>query len=144
MQRVFVSRHRFLRRNRFSFLELMVVIIIIGLLAALVAPNFMKRLEEAKVNAAKAQIKLLGNAVKDFYLDMDNYPSRLEELINDPGDDKWSGPYLDPAKIPVDPWGNNYQYNSSTGEGIFKITCYGGDGSPGGDGINADFDSQDL
>jgi general secretion pathway protein G len=102
------------RRHPFSLVEIMIVIVIIGMLAGLVAPAAMKRLEKAKNETADAQAKLLENACKDFYMDMSEYPGDLEDLIRNPGGDKWDGPYLDPAKLPRDPWGTPYEYDSQS------------------------------
>ena len=122
------------RRRAFSLIEIMVVLLIIGLLTALVGPHAMKRLSKAKRQAAGAQIKLLINVCKDYYLDMDAYPDRLEDLVDRPGgDDKWDGPYLDPPKLPLDPWGNEYQYELRQGsDSPVVLSSHGPDGSPGG------------
>jgi len=134
-----LSRCNRRRKRRFSLIELMIVLIIMGLLTALVAPAVMGKLGKAKVQTAKTQIKLLSNAVDDYYLDMDEYPSSLEGLIRSSGGDKWDGPYLKPPKIPKDPWGNDYHYQVPGSEGMeFEIVCYGADGSPGGAKKNAD------
>jgi len=119
------------RRHFFTLIEIMIVIVIMGLMAGLVGPRVISRLQEAKKKTAQTQIKLLGNAVKDYYMDMDEYPKRLDDLIQSPGGDKWDGPYLDPAKIPKTPWGGEYQY--STGGKAkgqeFEISCEGPDGT---------------
>lgn len=122
------------RRRMFSLIEIMVVLLIIGLLTALVGPHAMRRLGKAKKEAAAAQIKLLINVCKDYYLDMDAYPDRLTDLVERPGgNDKWDGPYLDPPRLPLDPWGQDYQYELRQGNDTpLAITSYGQDGSPGG------------
>jgi general secretion pathway protein G len=126
-------------RSRFSLVEVMVVMLIIGLLTALVAPSAMKRFMKAKRGAARAQIALLGNACTDYYLDMDRYPEKIEDLIQSPGSDKWDGPYLENGKLPTDPWGNEYQYEFPGRDGrAFDIYSYGADNAAGGDGENAD------
>ncbi len=106
-----LSRRR-ARRLRFSLMEIMIVIVIIGMIAGLVGPALIKKLDKAKNETADAQAKLLENACKDFYLDMSEFPDDLEDLIRNPGSDKWDGPYLDPPKIPLDPWGTPYQYDA--------------------------------
>lgn len=126
------------RTRRFSLLEVMVVLIIIGLLTALVGPAVIKQLGKGKRKTALTQTKLLTNACKDFYLDMDAYPDSLRELIESPGSEKWDGPYLDPAVIPKDPWGNEYHYEKPGQHGQFDIVSYGADGTSGGDGESAD------
>ena len=120
----------------------MVVLLIIGLVSALVAPKAINRLRSAKIRAARTQIHLLANACKDYYLDMDKYPDRLEDLIENPGSDKWDGPYLDPAVIPKDPWGHAYHYQKPGSNGHeFEIVSYGSDGAPGGERDAADISS---
>lgn len=138
------SAKRPLRRRHFSFIELMVVMMIIGFLAAIILPNFMGRMEKSKVTAAKAQISSLTLAVKDYLLDNDNYPPNLEALIeNTSGSDKWDGPYLEKEEVPVDPWGNEYQYRTTDDALGFEILSYGKDGAPGGEGLNADISSRE-
>ncbi len=129
------------KRQCFSLMELMIVLLILGMLAALITPNLMKKAEKAKHNSAKIQIKLLGNAVKDYYLDMDEYPDSLEQLVKDPGESKWTGPYLDPPQIPKDPWNEPYNYDYPGQHGTFDIYSYGADKAPGGDEFNADIGS---
>lgn len=136
-------RTRPLQGRRFSFIELMVVMMIIGFLAAIILPNFMGRMEKSKVTAAEAQIKGLSLAVKDYLLDNDNYPPSLEALIeNTTGDNKWDGPYLEKTELPVDPWGNDYEYRRVDDALGFEIISHGKDGSPGGEGLNADISSR--
>jgi len=130
-----------MKRQCFSLMELMIVLLILGMLAALITPNLMKKAEKAKHNSAKIQIKLLGNAVKDYYLDMDEYPDSLDDLIKDPNDPKWTGPYLDPPQIPKDPWNEPYHYDYPGQHGAFDIYSYGADKTPGGDQFNADIGS---
>ena len=125
----------------FSLMEIMVVVIIIGMILGLVGPNMMRRFERAKVKSAKSQIILLRSAVNDFYLDMSEYPSRLDDLITNTGNASWDGPYLDPAKVPLDPWGEAYRYECPGQHGKFDIYSYGADKAPGGDGSDADITS---
>ena len=117
----------------------MIVLIILVSLAALVTPAFMRQLEGAKQRTAKVQIGLLSNACKDYYFDVNEYPPNLDALVNDPGNNKWNGPYLDPPQVPKDPWGNEYQYTVPGQSGAdFDIVSYGADGAPGGDKKDAD------
>ena len=128
----------------FTLVELLVVMIIIGLLAAFVAPNFMRREEQARVTAAKAQIESLGTALEMFRLEVGRYPTSaegLEALRTRPGAlERWDGPYLK-KEIPLDPWGNPYAYKSPGEHGPFDIISYGADKAPGGDGQNRDITS---
>ena len=134
------SRRRRERRRigAFSLIEIMIVVIIIGMIMALVGPNVMKNLKEAQGSTARNQIMLLANAIDDYYLDMAEYPAKLEDLVTNPGNDKWDGPYLRFGKIPVDPWGEPYGYRSPGEKGEYDIYSYGADKAPGGEGEAAD------
>jgi general secretion pathway protein G len=128
----------------FSLIELLVVMVIIGLLAALVAPRFVRQEEKAKVKAARAQIELLGTALETFRLDTGRYPTTqegLEALRRQPGGlEKWDGPYLK-KDVPLDPWGRPYVYRSPGEHGPYDLLSYGADGAPGGEGDNRDITS---
>jgi general secretion pathway protein G len=122
-------------------MELVVVIIIIGVLAALVGPKFFGRVSEAKQKAAKAQIELFGTALDSLRLDVGRYPTTeegLKALREKPsGMDTWKGPYL-PKEIPSDPWGKPYAYKSPGSHGDYDLISYGLDGTEGGEGENLD------
>jgi general secretion pathway protein G len=128
----------------FTLVELLVVMIIIGLLAALVGPRFIRQEEKARLKAAKAQIELLGTALDTFRLDVGRYPSTeegLEALRTKPGGlERWDGPYLK-KELPQDPWGKAYAYRSPSEHGPFEIVSYGADGTAGGEGDNRDITS---
>ena len=128
----------------FTLVELIVVVIIIGLLAGLVLPQFIRQEEKAKLKAAQAQIELLGTALDTFRLDVGRYPSTeegLQALRQKPGTlDRWDGPYLK-KDLPQDPWGKPYMYKSPGDHGPYDIVSYGADGAPGGDGDNRDITS---
>jgi len=138
------------RRRReagFTLIEMMVVMVIIGLLVALVGPNFIKQGENAKVKAARAQIEMLGTALDTFRLDVGRYPTTQEGLAalrqRPFGADRWDGPYLK-KDIPRDPWDHPYLYRSP-GEGghPYDLVSYGADGAPGGEGNNRDITSSE-
>ncbi|OGP26894.1 MAG: type II secretion system protein GspG [Deltaproteobacteria bacterium GWA2_57_13] len=118
--------------------------VIIGLLAALVAPRFIRQEEKAKLKATKAQIELLGTALDTLRLDAGRYPTTqegLEALRTRPsGLDKWDGPYLK-KEVPLDPWGKPYIYRSPSEHGPYDLVSYGADGAPGGEADNADITS---
>jgi len=119
----------------FTLIEIMIVIIIIGLLASLVAPKFFGKVDKAKVKTTKAQIELLGAALDSYRLDNGAYPSTeqgLEALRTKPKDlNTWDGPYL-PKKIPLDAWGKEYHYKSPGENGPYDLFSYGRDGVAGG------------
>ena len=122
-------------------IELLIVMVIIGLLAALVAPRFFGQEKKAKQRGAKGQIALLESAVDTYRLDVGRYPTTeqgLQALRERPdGSSKWDGPYLR-KELPLDPWGNPYVYESPSEHGEFAIMSYGADAKPGGEGIDMD------
>lgn len=130
------------RTRGFTLLELLVVIVIIGLLAAYVGPRYFAQLGKSERSTAKAQIESFGRALDAYRVDTGHYPSTeqgLAALVNKPADEtKWNGPYLQKA-VPPDPWGRPYVYRSpASGGGDFDLLSYGRDGQPGGDGELAD------
>ena len=132
-------------RAGFTLIELMVVMIILGLLAALVVPKMFGKLGKAKTNAAYVQIELLGTALDSFRLDTGRYPTTaegLEALISQTsGVDEWNGPYLKKIEIPLDPWKNPYIYESPGKHGDYDLYSFGADKSEGGEGENRDLQS---
>ena len=129
-------------RHGFTLIELMVVMIILGLLAALVVPRMFGRIGEAKKKAANAQIELYGTALDSFHLDVSRYPTTaegLEALITQiSGAEGWNGPYLKKTEIPADPWNNPYHYESPGKHGDYDLYSYGADNTEGGEGDNED------
>jgi general secretion pathway protein G len=124
---------------------LLIVMILLGLLAALVAPKMFQKVGSSKLKAAKAQISMLGTALDAFRLDTGRYPSRdegMEALRRNPGVDGWDGPYM-PKDIPPDPWGRPYVYVAPGEHGDYDLYSLGGDGQQGGDGENSDVTSWD-
>jgi len=134
------------RRGRgFTLLELLVVIVIIGLLAAYVGPKYFSQLGKSEVTAAKAQIDAFDKTLDTYRLDIGHYPTTeegLSALMTAPpsAGAKWNGPYLKKA-IPPDPWGNPYQYRSPGATADYEVLSLGKDGQPGGTGDNADITS---
>jgi len=124
----------------FSLIELLIVMVILGLLASLVGPKMFGKLGMAKQKTAKTQIEMLMTALDSYRLDVGKYPATLDALVTNPGTDKWQGPYL--AKgLPKDPWDNDYIYQNPGEHGEIDVLSYGADGSPGGDGEDADVGS---
>lgn len=137
------------RQNGFTLIEIMVVVIIIGLLAAIVAPNVIGRVDDAQITRAKADIGQIESALKFYRLDNFAYPSSeqgLEALVtkpNDPNVKNWkTGGYLD--RVPKDPWGNPYLYLNPGNNGEIDVYTLGADGRPGGEGTNADIGNWEL
>ena len=140
------GRQSQIRNSGFTLVELLVVMVIIGLLAALVAPRFVRQEEKAKLKAARAQIELLGTALDTLRLDVGRYPTTQEGLqalrAQPSGTDRWDGPYLK-KEVPLDPWGKPYVYSSPGQHGPYDLLSYGADGTLVGDGDNRDITSRE-
>ena len=126
----------------FTLLELLVVMVIIGLLAAYVGPRYFAQIGRSERTTAKSQIEGFAHALDAYRLDVGHYPATeqgLNALFTRPADEpKWNGPYLQ-KNPPADPWGHPYAYRSPGQGGVdFDLLSYGKDGQPGGDGENAD------
>jgi len=135
-----LSTHRREARRGFTLVEMLVVMVILALLAALVGPRIFPKLGKGKQSAAKAQIELLGQALDHFRLDVGRLPTTqegLKALSANPGVEKWDGPYLK-KELPADPWGRPFQYQSPGTHGQYDLVSLGRDGSPGGDGEDED------
>jgi len=126
----------------FTLIEIIVVVIIIGLLATLVAPRFFGKVEQSKVKTTYAQIELLGAALDMYRLDTGEYPATSEGLAalrEEPSGagNGWDGPYLK-KELPVDAWGRPYIYTSPGKHGDYDLISLGADGLEGGEGKNGD------
>jgi general secretion pathway protein G len=135
-----------LNRNRgFSLLEMLVVLLIIGMLAALVGPKLFSKVDSSRVQTAMVQMKTFKGTLETMRLDIGRFPSQdegLQLLTKAPTDEKirtrWRGPYLD-EELPLDPWGNPYQYSlPGSGGQPFALYSFGADGKRGGEGFDAD------
>jgi general secretion pathway protein G len=137
----FIDNRRRVRHAGFTLLELLVVIVIIGLLAAYVGPRYFAQLSKSERSTAKAQIESFGKALDTYRLDTGRYPTTeqgLAVLLIKPNDEgKWAGPYLQ-KQVPADPWGNPYVYRAPGQNGDFDLLSFGKDGQAGGDAENAD------
>ena len=126
----------FAEERGFTLIEILVVMAIIGMLAIMVAPNIFNQQAGAQIDAALSQISSLEAALDTYRLDVGEYPDSLEGLReNISGRAAWNGPYLRRG-VPLDPWGNEYVYDSNGRE--FMLSSYGPDGEQGGEGDDAD------
>jgi general secretion pathway protein G len=137
---------RGVRTAGFTLLELLVVIVIIGLLAAYVGPKYFSQLGKSEVTVARAQIEAFEKSLDTFRLDVGRYPTTeegLNALMAAPPTAavKWNGPYLKKG-VPADPWGHAYQYRAPGTKAEYEIVSLGKDGQPGGAGEAADISSQ--
>jgi len=143
-----VKRTKYHQMKGFTLIEIIVVVVIIGLLAAVIAPNILGQVEEARVKKALSDLRALESALNLYRLDNFNYPSTeqgLEALVTKPSGDleakNWrKGGYI--QRMPLDPWKNEYQYTNS-GAAI-DIFTYGADGRLGGEDGNKDLSTADL
>jgi len=128
----------------FTLIEIMVVIVILGVLAALIVPKVMGRPDEARIVAAKQDIGAISQALKLYRLDNTRYPTSeqgLKALVQKPTvapePKNWKpGGYLE--RLPEDPWGHPYQYANPGTHGEIDVWSLGADGEPGGEGVDAD------
>ena len=141
----FLRRARKLAQAGFTLIELMVVLVIIGVLAALIVPNVLDRADDARATAAGTDVNNLTQALKLYKLDNQRYPSGeqgLQSLVAKPAIGptpvNWK-PYLE--KLPNDPWGRPYQYLNPGVKGEIDVMSFGADGQPGGEAKNADIGS---
>ena len=157
------GRHQALPRERqsvragrvgrgFTLIELIVVVTILGILAALIVPRVVGRTDDARLAAARQDIATLMNALKLYRLDNGRYPSSeqglralVEKPTVDPAPTNWkSGGYLEAQSVRKDPWGNEYQYLNPGLHGEVDVLSFGRDGQPGGEGPDADIGSWSL
>jgi len=135
-------------KNGFTLIEVMIVIVILGVLAALIVPKVMSRPDEARAVAARQDIATIMQALKLYRLDNRKYPSVEQGLVAlvkkpevDPLPPNWKS-YIE--RLPLDPWGNPYQYLNPGLHSDVDVFSYGGDGKPGGEGVDADIGSWQL
>jgi general secretion pathway protein G len=122
-----LHHRRLINSAGFTLIEILVVVIIIGFIASLIAPNIMGRFERSKEEIAKAQVDMLSSGVMSFKVDMNRYPANLGELIQSK-ESKWRGPYLSKQTLPQDPWDRDYVYKAPGEHGAFDLYSLGPDG----------------
>ncbi len=142
-------------RKGFTLIEILIVVVIIGLLAALITPRLIDRLSESKQKITRQQIQMISTALDLFRADVGRYPTTeegLEALVRRPETippELWRGPYLKHGKLPKDPWGNPFVYYGPDSEVVkekgyeYLIISYGADGKPGGTGEAKDITNID-
>jgi len=137
------------RARGFTLIEIIVVITIMAIMAALIVPRVIGRTDDARIAAARQDIATLMNALKLYRLDNGRYPTQdqglrglIEKPTVDPIPQNWKpGGYLESRNVPKDPWGNDYQYLNPGLHGDVDVMSYGRDGQPGGEGPDADIGS---
>ncbi len=140
------------RQSGFTLIEIMVVVVIIGILIGLVAPNIVGNVDEARVTAAKADISTLVDALERYYMDNSMYPTTdqglgalVEKPTTSPEPKNWRGSgYIKRKKMLQDPWSNEYRYISPGATGPYDLYSMGADGQEGGEGVQADIGQWDL
>jgi general secretion pathway protein G len=140
------------RESGFTLIEIMVVLVIIAIMTALIAPNILGQVKEARVTAAKQDIRTLETALDFFEMENFRYPTTdmgLEALVKKPDDPairNWrTGGYLRATTVPKDPWGNEYRYmQPGTKGGAYDLYSLGADGEVGGEGFDADIGSWNM
>ncbi|BAU76730.1 type II secretion system major pseudopilin GspG [Metapseudomonas furukawaii] len=143
--------HKPTQQRGFTLIEIMVVVVILGVLAALVVPQIMSRPDQAKATAARSDIKSIAMALDIYKLDNHGYPTTqqgLPALVSKPGGTpaprNWNPDgYL--KRLPLDPWGRPYQYLAPGSHGnAYDLYSFGADGQAGGEGVNAEIGNWDL
>lgn len=140
------------KQRGFTLIEIMVVVVIIGILIGLVAPNIVGNVDEARVTAAKADISTLVDALERYYMDNSLYPTTdqgLDALVEKPSatpePKNWRAQgYIKRKKMLQDPWGNDYRYISPGASGPYDLYSLGSDGQEGGEGVQTDIGQWDL
>ena len=134
----------FMRRNDdgYTLTEMLVVIAIIGLIAAALTPAVFGQMNRARAKSAELQLETVAASVEAFRTDVGRYPTSdegLKALVTEPSElDGWAGPYVRNAKALVDPWGHDLVYSPPQGDANFYVESLGADGKPGGTGLNRD------
>jgi general secretion pathway protein G len=136
-----------LSQRGFTLIEIMVVVIILGILAAIVAPNVIGRIDDAQISRVQQDLRSIESALKLYRMDNFSYPTSeqgLEALVNKPADPNIRNWKQNLDRLPKDPWGNPYQYLSPGNNGEIDIYTLGRDGRPGGEGVDTDMGNWEL
>jgi len=131
----------------FTLIEIMVVVIILGILAAIVAPNVIGRIDDAQISRVQQDLRSIESALKLYRMDNFSYPTSeqgLEALVTKPADPNIRNWKQNLDRLPKDPWGNPYQYLSPGNNGEIDIYTLGRDGRPGGEDVDADIGNWEL
>lgn len=132
------------RNTGFTLIELIVVIALVAVLAAVVAPNLLGKASEANRKSALVQLEKISSSIELYRLETGRYPEELIDLVEQPqGVDRWQGPYVRKRSQLLDPWGNELVLKVPGDSGAFDVISYGGDGQPGGEGDGADITQWD-
>jgi general secretion pathway protein G len=135
------GRGRGLNEEGYTLTEMLVVMAIIGLIAAVLTPSLMGQLGRARAKTAQMQLDTLASAVESYRSDVGHYPTGSQgvaALLTDPGEGGWKGPYVKNSNVLNDPWGHPVQYQVGQDGQSFTVTSLGRDGQPGGTGLDAD------
>ncbi len=128
-----------MKKQPFTMIEMIVVVVIIATLAGIATPLYFNHVKTSRISTAKMQIAMFEQGVFNYRLEVRKLPETLNDLIkNNHAEKKWKGPYIKGGLIPKDPWGNDYIYKRPGEHGEFDIISYGADGVPGGEDENAD------
>jgi len=122
-----LHKRRTSKEAGFTLIEILIVVVIIGLIASLIAPNLIGRFERSQSEIAKTQVEMLSSGILAFKMDVGRYPETLEELVKST-DTKWRGPYLSKQTVPKDPWNQDYQYKAPGEHGAFDLYSLGPNG----------------
>ena len=126
-------------RFGFTLIELLVVLAILAMIAAFAGPQVFKHLASARSDSARIQIENLSAAIDLYKLELSTYPPTLRALVEAPaGASDWNGPYLRKSKLPLDPWGNDFVYETPGEHGPYDLSSLGADKRIGGQGEDAD------
>ncbi|MEP6897985.1 MAG: type II secretion system major pseudopilin GspG [Rhodanobacter sp.] len=126
------------RAGGFTLLEMLAVIALIGIIAAVVVPSVIGKLDKGKYGAGKAQLTTLGQKIENYALDNGSPPQQLQDLVAKPSNAaNWQGPYSKPSEL-KDPWGHDFGYKAPGDHGAYDLIFYGQDGKPGGDDYSKD------